>query len=89
MKYSGFVALQTWIDNYILNQYGSQAFIVTEVASQSIRAYNLDTFSSLAQYNIDFFTIFPLVVIFARMLYKILIEKEKKIRFLNLILGKA
>lgn len=45
-----------------------------------IKAYEYDNFVNVAQYNIDFFTLLPLVIVFTNLLYKLLIEKEKKIR---------
>jgi len=56
-------------------------YIFAEVTSQKLPEYELDEFAYIAQYNIDFFMTFPLIALFSRMLYKVLVEKEKKIRY--------
>lgn len=82
-KGAGFYTLQNLIDNIVLQTFQATGYIQAEVSSQQIKAYDYDNFVNVAQYNIDFFTLLPLVIVFTNLLYKLLIEKEKKIRFLS------
>lgn len=81
---SGFVTLQQYLDNIILNeekQYATnQAKIKAKSCSERVEAHTEDGLADVMVGNYGQFIVFPLIIIFLRMTYGLLIEKEKRIR---------
>ena len=79
---SGFLSLQNFIDNLILQKETSNtaAKILSTITSRTVKAYTEDNFSSSMQGQISMFIALPLLLPYLRFMNGILTEKEKKIR---------
>jgi len=74
---SGFLTLQNWIDNIILEiETGdSTAEITSSLASVRIPAYVNDNIALYLQGQTNIFLCLPLILPFLRMIYRLLYEK--------------
>lgn len=79
---SGFLLIQTWIDNLILKLEGGQddIAIVPGIVPMKVEGHYSDNLIMFLYGNFAVYTILPLIVIYLRMIYGILLQKEKKIR---------
>ncbi|KRX00793.1 P-loop containing nucleoside triphosphate hydrolase [Pseudocohnilembus persalinus] len=84
---SGFVTLQNWMDNLILQQEGSDVKILPTVTSFTVEEHLQDNLPDLVVGNFGTFTTLPLIIVFLRFLQKVVSEKEKKIREHMRIMG--
>jgi len=80
--YSGFLSLQNFIDNLILQKEtgNTDAKIGSTITSRTVEAYTIDDFSANLQGQMSMFIAFPLLLPSLRFMNGILTEKEKKIR---------
>lgn len=78
----GFLTVQNWIDNMILQQETNRpmASISAGVSSVTVPAYTRDNLGSTLSGMVEFFLVMPLLLPFLRLLNGILTEKEKRIR---------
>lgn len=80
-KYRKFLSVQNVVDNHILRTLnGGSGSIQMSASSQQVPGYEEQEFAKIAKDNIDFYLLLPYIVLFSRMVYKILVEKERKIR---------
>jgi ATP-binding cassette subfamily A (ABC1) protein 3 len=79
---SGFLTLQNWIDNIILQKESGdpKAMIVPGVTSVKVAKHTNDQLAEILLGNFATYTVLPLILIYLRMTYGLLQEKEKKIR---------
>jgi len=80
--HSGFLSLQNYIDNIILQDEtgDSSANIETRVTSRTVEAYTDDQFAANMKGQLAMFIALPLLLPYLRFMNGILTEKEKKIR---------
>lgn len=79
---NGFLSLQSWLDNLILQaETGNPAAeIVPALASLKTPAYKRDNIALYLQGQTNNFLVLPLILPFLRLIYRLLYEKERKIR---------
>ncbi|EAR81921.2 ABC transporter family protein (macronuclear) [Tetrahymena thermophila SB210] len=79
---SGFLTIQNWIDNIIL-QYtteNSNLEIQSSITSMLVQDHYKNSLVDNLKGNMGVFIVLPMILIYLRMTYGLLIEKEKKIR---------
>ncbi|KAL4489354.1 hypothetical protein ABPG72_019009 [Tetrahymena utriculariae] len=79
---SGFLTIQNWIDNLIL-QYTTQNSnleIQASIASMLVEGHYKNPLVDSLKGNMGVFIVLPMILVYLRMTYGLLIEKEKKIR---------
>ncbi|KAL4490757.1 hypothetical protein ABPG72_021811 [Tetrahymena utriculariae] len=79
---SGFLTIQNWIDNQIL-QYTTQdntQQIQASITSMLVEDHYKNPLVSSLKGNMGVFIVLPMILVYLRMTYGLLIEKEKKIR---------
>ncbi|KRW99021.1 P-loop containing nucleoside triphosphate hydrolase [Pseudocohnilembus persalinus] len=87
---SGFTQLQMWIDTLILQSYGGSNInkgIAMTATSFRTPEYQTDNISAGLQGQMGIFLVFPCIVLYLRMTYSLILEKEKKIKESMKIMG--
>ena len=86
---SGFLRIQTWIDNFILQEVtnNANAGIDITVAPMRVEEHEYDELVNSVGAGLPAFVIMPLLVPFARLVYFLLTEKEMKIKETMKIMG--
>ncbi|EAR97153.2 ABC transporter family protein (macronuclear) [Tetrahymena thermophila SB210] len=79
---SGFLQLQTWIDNIILRTASGDPTqkINPIITSMTVEQHRKDDLADTLKGNFSVFVVLPMILGYLRMTYGLLIEKEKKIR---------
>ncbi|KAL4488936.1 hypothetical protein ABPG72_005723 [Tetrahymena utriculariae] len=79
---SGFLQLQTWIDNIILRSASGDSTqkIYPSITSMTVESHRKDDLADILKGNFSVFVVLPMILGYLRMTYGLLIEKEKKIR---------
>ncbi|EAR86885.2 ABC transporter family protein (macronuclear) [Tetrahymena thermophila SB210] len=79
---TGFMTLQNWIDNMIFQiESGDQnSSITVELSSMKIIKHGQDDLAEKMQGRFATYIVLPMIIVYLRMTYGLLIEKEKRIR---------
>ena len=83
---NGFITVQNWIDNLIVQlssppgKYVEPVRIVVKEGSIKLPAYVKDDFASYVTGSFGILIVLPLMVVYLRLAYSIIYEKEKKLR---------
>ncbi|KAL4488927.1 hypothetical protein ABPG72_005714 [Tetrahymena utriculariae] len=78
----GFLTIQNWIDNIIFRNVANNQNmkIFSSITSMTIQKYGNDPLSTTLKGNFAVYVVLPMILVYLRMTYGLLIEKEKKIR---------
>lgn len=80
---TGYLTLQTWIDNIILKTYINNATFTPKVASVRVEAYKKDNIGIYLQGQAKVFLVLPLILPYLKMIFRLLYEKVLIIRNKN------
>lgn len=79
---NGFIRLQTLVDNIILKKDTGKADALINVKTSSlpVPAFYQDDLPTYLQGSTNIYIVLPMILIFLRVIYRVLYEKERKIR---------